>query len=53
MKQEDQIVAFAGDLDILISRYEREFELNTMAACGVLMMKIRMLQDGAIEGSQE
>jgi hypothetical protein len=51
MNNHDQIAAFANELDKLCDRYASEFDLSSAAACGVLMMKVRLIQDTAIRES--
>lgn len=53
MNEADQISAFAGDLDSLCNRYASEFSLSSASTCGVLMMKIRLIQDEAIRAFDE
>ena len=48
MDQQEQIAAFADELDRLVNHYGDEFDLSGAAVIGVLMMKIRLIQDDAI-----
>lgn len=49
MDKERQLAAFADDLAALIDRYAQEFELSTAAACGIMLLQIRLLQDELLE----
>lgn len=48
MKDRDQEEAFADELDKLVDRFADEFDLSSSAACGVLLFKIRLIQDDVI-----
>lgn len=48
MNDDEQIAAFANDLDKLVDRYARECDLGSAAVCGVLLMKIRLIQDDVL-----
>ena len=48
MDQQEQIAAFADELDRLVNHYGDEFDLSGAAVIGVMMMKIRLIQDDAI-----
>lgn len=52
MDERAQIAAFENDLDDLVARYAAEFDVSAAAVCGVLMMKIRLIQDKAIEDDE-
>lgn len=53
MDNQKQIAAFANELDNLCDRYAHEFDLSSAAACGVLMMKIRLIQDSTLNNEGE
>ena len=43
MTEKEQIVAFAREVDALVARFEKEFELSYAAAIGVMQLKIHSL----------
>lgn len=54
MTHRDQIDAFANELDNLIERFEKEFELPNVSAVGVMQLKIHAMLDMQLEdGSAE
>lgn len=48
MNQNQQQAAFAGELKALLDRYALEFDLDAVAAIGILSMQIRAIQDNVI-----
>lgn len=48
MDDKEQIQAFADEIQSTVGRYADEFDLSSAAACGVLLMQIRMIQDDAM-----
>jgi hypothetical protein len=53
MTSQEQQQAFAGDLDKLIARYEKEFQLTNADAVGVLMLKVHGLCAVAFENDDD
>lgn len=53
MTDKEQIEAFAGDLDCLVSRYEKEFSLSLAGAIGVLQLKIFAISKDAFDKQEE
>lgn len=49
----EQIVAFATDLDKLVSKYGKEFNLPAAAVIGILHMQIRFIEDDVIKRDEE
>lgn len=53
MNHDDQTAAFADELDKLVERFAIEFDLSSAAAVGVLMMKVRLIQDDVMRRHEE
>lgn len=53
VREIDQLSAFSDDLDRLCDHYADEFDISAAAVCGVMLMKIRLIQDEAIRVSKE
>lgn len=51
MNQQEQTKRFADDLDMMVERYRREFDLTYASVVGVLQMKVHLMCDEA--GQQE
>lgn len=51
MSEQEQINAFANDLDNLIDRYRKEFEVTYSSVVGVLFMKATLLSNEAADDS--
>lgn len=49
MTPNQQITAFSDDLDNLVDRYRREFDLSYAAVVGVFFMKAHLLCAEAVE----
>ena len=48
MDKKEQIEAFADEIERVVGRFGDEFDLSSAAACGVLLMQIRNIQDAAM-----
>lgn len=53
MNEHEQVRAFGNDLDALVDRHRREFDLSYAAAVGVLHMKAHLLCSEAEERGDE
>jgi hypothetical protein len=53
MTDKEQITAFAGELDNLVARYEKEFNLSVAGAIGVLHLKIYAIEKAANDNDDE
>lgn len=53
MTDKEQITAFAGELDNLVSRYEQEFNLSVAGTIGVLQLKIHAICIAANEDDDD
>lgn len=53
MSEQEQVQAFADDLDKLVARYAAEYDLTHASAVGVLQMKIWLLCQHAQEDGNE
>lgn len=53
MTDNEQIDHFAKDVNALVDRYRKEFDLCYASAVGVLQMKIYSMCDEAKENSEE
>lgn len=53
MKEREQITHFANDIDNLVERYRREYDISYAAILGVLNMKIHLLCEEATARANE
>jgi hypothetical protein len=53
MTDKEQIEAFADELDKLVSRYEKEFDLSAAGAIGVLQFKTHAICQVAFDDNQD
>lgn len=53
MSQQEQIAAFANDLDALVERYRAEFDLTYASVLGALTMKAHTLMNEAIDNHEQ
>lgn len=53
MSDQEQIFAFADDIDQLVQRYRDEFEMTYAAVVGVLFMKAQLLCSEAEDREEE
>lgn len=53
MSDREQLDAFSNDLDVLVTRYIREFELSTAGAIGVLALKQHAMARWAFDENEK
>lgn len=53
MDQKEQIGRFSDDIEALIDRYRKEYDLSYAAAIGVLQIKIVLLATEALDNPDE
>lgn len=52
MTSEQQIEHFENDLDALVERYRKEFDMTYAAVIGCLQLQIHALSDEAMENAE-
>ncbi len=53
MSHPDQIAAFESELDALVARYAREFELPVASVIGCLQLKSHRIAADAVNDAEE